>query len=113
MSKSIRLLLIALVCIALGILGTAVIWQAVQPEQGEKQGRTSSESAALNDAYLRYVRMNNPELDNESNQRLLNVGYATCDARKDYSQTVVVYNLESLFTNAGQRIYDGATQYLC
>lgn len=73
----------------------------------------SEESAKLNDAYLNYVRMNNPELQSEPNGNLLVVGYKICGDIHNYSEQILVNMAEMQFKGAGQRVYDGATQYLC
>jgi len=83
-----------------------------QPEQSS--GISNSESSAkLNAAYLNYVRMNNSELRNEPNGNLLAWGYKICGDLHSFSELTLVNMVEVEYTGAGQRIYDGATQYLC
>jgi hypothetical protein len=92
-------------------LGLAV-HEASEPEM-TAHGRTSDESAKLNDAYLNYVRMNNPELNSEPNGNLLFVGYKICGELHSFSETTLTNMAELQYPGAGRRIYDGATQYLC
>jgi hypothetical protein len=92
-------------------LGLAV-HEAAKPEM-TAHGRTSDESQRLNDAYLNYVRMNNPELENEPNGNLLVVGYKICSELQGFSETTLTNMAELQYPGAGRRIYDGATQYLC
>ena len=92
-------------------LGLAV-YEANQPEM-TAHGRTSEESQKLNDAYLNYVRMNNPELNSEPPGNLLAVGYKICTELHGYSETTLTNMAELQYPGAGRRIYDGATQYLC
>lgn len=99
------------VVVALGGIGIAA-YQS-DADTGPAYGRTSAESAALNDAYLGYVRMNNPELASEPNGNLLIVGYKICTELHSFSENTLVNMAEIEYTGAGQRIYDGATQYLC
>jgi hypothetical protein len=110
--KVLWLVLGAVVLTLAGVgLGLAV-YEANKPEM-TAHGRTSDESAKLNDAFLNYVHMGNPELESEPNGNLLAIGYRVCQDRDNYSRTVFIYNIEEKYPNAGARIYDGATQYLC
>lgn len=97
---------------ALGGIGIAS-YQNSEPDTGPAYGRTSEESQKLNDAFLNYVRMNNPELVNVPNGNLLVVGYKICTELHTFSELTLVNMAEIEYAGAGQRIYDAATQYLC
>ena len=97
----------------LAVCGVATYQYLSTPDTGPAYGRTSGDSAKLNDAYLNYVRMNNPELAGVPNGNLLAVGYRICANLHSFSELTLVNMAEIEYTGAGQRIYDGATQYLC
>lgn len=106
-------LLIALgAVVALAGVGISA-YMGSEPDTGPAYGRTSDESQKLNDAYLGYVRMNNPELNSVPNGNLLVVGYKICAELHSFSEETLVNMADIEYTGAGQRIYDGATQYLC
>jgi hypothetical protein len=110
-----RWLWLAVGAVVLAALGTGLglaVYEANKPEM-VAHGRTSQESQRLNDAYLNYVRMNNPELQSEPNGNLLLVGYKVCTNLHSYSETTLTNMAEIQYPGAGRRIYDGATQYLC
>jgi hypothetical protein len=112
-----RALAIALVVAA--FLVSLIVWGATQndspkptpPSPGLSQ---SEQSAKLNQAYVTWVR-NGRVADEATDQDLLAIGYAVCKLDEDpqYSDTIIVYNIEKMYTNAGQRILDGARQYIC
>lgn len=103
----------AVVAGVLVVLSVVLYQYYTQPETGPAHGMTSEASQKLNDAYLGYVRMNNPELASVPNGNLLVVGYKVCTQLHGFSETTLVNMAEIQFPGAGQRIYDGATQYLC
>lgn len=107
--------LVAIAAVVSALLGVGVglaVYETNKPEM-VAHGRTSQESQRLNDAFLNYVRMNNPELRGEPNGNLLLVGYKVCTNLHGFSETTLVNMAELQYSGAGQRIYDGATQYLC
>lgn len=105
---------VVLVLVAIGGIVFAAAYSTVYDDPKHvKIGRTSDESAKLNEAYLNYVRMNNPELRSEPNGNLLVVGYKVCGQLHAYSELTLVNMAELAYPGAGRRIYDGATQYLC
>ena len=67
-------ILAAVVLAVLGVCAVATYQYLTQPDTGPAYGRTSGESQKLNDAYLNYVRMNNPELRSEPNGNLILIG---------------------------------------
>jgi hypothetical protein len=84
-----------------------------KPEQVSSGLSNSDKSAQRNDAYLSYVRTGNPELETEPGGSLLRVGYKICGELHSFSELTLVNMADIQYTGAGQRIYDGATQYLC
>lgn len=102
-----------LIAVPLAGIAVSAYRYAHPPETGPAYGRTSTESQKLNDAYLGYVRMNNPELVGVPNGNLLALGYKICGELHTYSELTLVNMADIEYTGAGQRIYDGATQYLC
>jgi hypothetical protein len=99
---------------ALAFVGISVaVYEHNRTDTGPAYGRTSGESQRLNDAYLNYVRMNNPELRSEPDGNLLVVGYKICGSLHTYSEITLRNMAEVAYPGAGKRIYDGATQYLC
>lgn len=101
--------------IIVAILGAwfTVLQVTADPETGPAYGRTSEESQRLNDAFLNYVRMNNPELRSEPDGNLLLVGYKVCTNLHSFSELTLTNMAEVAYPGAGRRIYEGATQYLC
>jgi hypothetical protein len=113
MKRKVAWLVVGAVVLALAGVGLGLaVYEANKPEM-TAHGRTSDESAKLNDAYLNYVRMSNPELNSEPNGNLLFVGYKICSDLHSLSETTLTNMAELQYPGAGRRIYDGATQYLC
>lgn len=74
----------------------------------------SAESAALNSAYVSYVRLG--EVAKEAtDQDLLTIGYKVCEMDKDpvLLESTIVNSINIVYPDAGNRILDGAKQYIC
>jgi hypothetical protein len=110
--KRVLLIVIAGFAIVAGVVFARVLTEADAPPQ--KSVSNSEETAQLNQAFVRWVQQGQA-MEGADEPTILATGYKVCEMDKetDYPDSVIMRAVDIMYPQSGQRVLDGARQYLC